>query len=141
MTTETVFETEVPTVKIPDFNPFDFTKTDDLPADLAKRLTRSTDDKAKEWADVVNLAAHFGAGSLDIAHVVAAATRLGLDVPAETTVRTYLNRALELDMIEKPTRQTYGAKSKAKPATVETADPVTTEEPAAHAVEDVLAGL
>lgn len=146
MTTETAFETEANIVKIPDFNPFDFTNTDDLPAELAKRLTRSIDDKVKEWADVVTLAGHFGAGSLDIAQVIAAATRLGMDVPAETTVRSYLNRALELDLIEKPTRQTYGPKTKAKrakAASVETADPVATEEPApaVPAVEDVLAGL
>ena len=47
--------------------------------------------------------------ALGIKEIIAVATASGIEVPAETTVRTYLNRAAEDGRIVKPTRQTYAA--------------------------------
>lgn len=47
--------------------------------------------------------------ALGIKEIIAVAVASGIEVPAETTVRTYLNRAAEDGRIVKPTRQTYAA--------------------------------
>ena len=47
--------------------------------------------------------------ALGIKEIIAVAAASGIEVPAETTVRTYLNRAAEDGRIVKPTRQTYSA--------------------------------
>lgn len=47
--------------------------------------------------------------SLGIKEIIAVAVASGIEVPAETTVRTYLNRAADDGRIVKPTRQTYAA--------------------------------
>lgn len=47
--------------------------------------------------------------ALGIKEILAVATASGIEVPAETTVRTYLNRAADDGRIIKPTRQTYSA--------------------------------
>ena len=47
--------------------------------------------------------------ALGIKEILAVAAASGIEVPAETTVRTYLNRAAEDGRIVKPTRQTYAA--------------------------------
>ena len=47
--------------------------------------------------------------ALGIKEIIAVAAASGIEVPAETTVRTYLNRAAEDGRIVKPTRQTYAA--------------------------------
>jgi len=53
--------------------------------------------------------------ALGIKEIIAVAVASGIEVPAETTVRTYLNRAAEDGRIVKPTRQTYaGAATEAE---------------------------
>ena len=47
--------------------------------------------------------------ALGIKEIIAVAAASGIEVPAETTVRTYLNRAADDGRIVKPTRQTYAA--------------------------------
>lgn len=70
--------------------------------------------------------------ALGIKEIIAVAVASGIEVPAETTVRTYLNRAAEDGRIVKPTRQTYASA------------PVEFDEDAADEIEgedDPLAGL
>jgi len=53
--------------------------------------------------------------ALGIKEIIAVAVASGIEVPAETTVRTYLNRAAEDGRIVKPTRQTFaGAATEAE---------------------------
>lgn len=116
---------------------FDFADLSDLPDELAEKLTRDTDGNVNAWADVVNKGAAAGFESLSINQIIAAGHRMGLEMPTVTTIRNYLNRAVELRLISKPTRMTYGpvgAESAAAP--VDTSD----EAPAAED-NDPLAGL
>jgi len=56
--------------------------------------------------------------ALGIKEIIAVAAASGVEVPTETTVRTYLNRATEDGRIVKPTRQTYAAAGAATEAEV-----------------------
>lgn len=87
---------------------FNFADLSDLPEELQGKLHRDGDDKAKEWAGIVQTAVAHGIKSLGITQIIAVATRAQLTVPGEQTVRNYLNRAVELKLIGKPTRVTYG---------------------------------
>lgn len=90
-------------------DPFDFFDLSDLPEELAGKLTSDTDGDVRAWADVVKAGAAKGHTELSINQIIAAATRMGLKVPTQTTVRNYLNRAVQMKLIGKPTRMTYGA--------------------------------
>ena len=88
---------------------FDFADLSDLPEELAGKLTRDTDESVRAWAGVVNKGVERGYPELSINQITAAATRLGLEIPTQQTIRNYLNRAVELRLIGKPTRMSYGA--------------------------------
>ncbi len=121
-------------------NFFDFADLSDLPDELAEKLTRDTDGNVNAWADVVNKGAAAGFESLSINQIIAAGHRMGLEMPTVTTIRNYLNRAVELRLISKPTRMTYGpvgAESAAAPVATEDQ---TDAAPAADE-DDPLAGL
>lgn len=73
--------------------------------------------------------------ALGIKEIIAVAVASGIEVPAETTVRTYLNRAAEDGRIVKPTRQTYaGAGAEVEEASEDAADDI-------EDADDLLAGL
>ena len=120
-------------------NPFDFADLSDLPEDLQKKLYTETTDNAKVYAEVVIAGAAAGYSELEINQIMAAATRMGIEVPTQQTVRGYLNKAVELGLIKKPSRQTYGAiaaaeataKGKAKAEAVVSDDPVAASDPLA----------
>lgn len=114
-------------------NFFDFANLDDLPAELAEKLSSDTDGAVKAWAEVVAKGAEAGYDSLSINQIIAAAHRMGLDIPTVNTIRSYLNRGVDLKLISKPTRMTYGVPG-AESATVaatETAEPETENDPLA----------
>lgn len=92
-------------------NPFDFSDLSDLPEELAAKLHSDNTGNARAYADVVQKGAEAGYDELTINQIMAAATRMGIEVPTQQTVRGYLNKAVELGMISKPSRQTYGASS------------------------------
>ena len=112
---------------------FDFADLTDLPAELADKLQRGGDDSAKEWAEIVTLGAERGYTELSINQIIAVASRMGKEIPTQQTVRNYLNRAVELKLIGKPTRMSYGPVG-AEGAADAPADEVTTD-------SDPLAGL
>lgn len=121
-----------------DKNLFDFADLSDLPEELAEKLTRDTDGAVNAWADVVNKGAEAGYESLSINQIIAVGHRMGLEMPTVTTIRNYLNRAVELKLISKPTRMTYGAfgaESAAASAQTEAEAPVTADD------NDPLAGI
>lgn len=89
-------------------DPFDFTDLSDLPEDLQKKLHTDTNDRAVEYAEVVRKGAEAGIEELDINQIIAAATRMGMEPPTQQTVRGYLNKAVDLGLVVKPSRQTYG---------------------------------
>lgn len=122
-------------------DPFDFADLSDLPEELGNKLTRDTDEAVKAWAGVVNKGVARGFTELSINQIIAAATRLGLEIPTQQTVRNYLNRAVELKLIGKPTRMSYGVAG-AVPA-VEAGDEVGENVPAAPeaSADDVLNAL
>lgn len=95
-------------------NPFDFNNVADLPEDLQKRLHTETNNAAAEFADVVVKGKEAGHDELNINQIMAAASRLGIEVPTQQTVRGYLNKAVDMGLLEKPTRQTYAVAAKAK---------------------------
>lgn len=138
-------------------NPFDFSDLSDLPEDLAAKLHTDTDENARAYADVVVKGAEAGLEELSINQIMAAALRMGMEVPTQQTVRGYLNKAAQLGLISKPGRLTYGPptgaaeapkpkpKPKAKAAEVEANDAVVTQEveapPPAAEDDDPLASL
>lgn len=121
-------------------NPFDFSDLSDLPEELAGKLHTDTDENARVYAEVVAKGAAAGMSELTINQIMAAAMRMGHDVPTQQTVRGYLNRAEKLGLIGKPTRQTYGIagdatapekpapKTPAKAEATKTDDPVVTSD-------------
>lgn len=117
---------------------FDFADLSDLPEELAGKLTRDTDESVKAWAEVVNKGVARGFTELSINQITAAATRLGLEIPTQQTVRNYLNRAVELKLIGKPKRMSYGAAG-----AVSAAEPVEAPEDtvAEKSADDILNGI
>lgn len=114
-------------------DPFDFSDLSDLPKDLAAKLHTDSDENAREYAAVVLKGAEAGLEELTINQIIAAAMRMKMQVPTQQTVRGYLNDALKLGLISKPSRQTYGPpaapkKGKAKAETVGLEDATITEE-------------
>lgn len=109
-------------------NPFDFTNLSDLPEELAKKLATETTDHAKVYADVIRKGAEAGFAELEINQIMAAAIRMGIEVPTQQTVRGYLNKGVELGLISKPSRQTYGVGN--VQASPEAAEPAAAEAPA-----------
>lgn len=87
---------------------FNFADVSDLPEELRKKFEGETTDNAKNYADIVHRAAAAGHASLDINQITAVALRLGYKAVGQQTVRNYLNKAVELKLIGKPTRLTYG---------------------------------
>lgn len=92
-------------------NVYDFADLSDLPTELQEALETQTTDNARKYADIVKNGAAAGYASLNIRQIEAVATRLfGADnVPTTATVRAYLNAAVKLKLIGKPTRNSYGA--------------------------------
>ena len=92
-------------------NVYDFADLSDLPTELQEALETQTTDNARKYADIVKNGAAAGYSSLNIRQVEAVATRLyGTEaVPTTATVRAYLNAAVKLKLIGKPTRNSYGA--------------------------------
>ena len=105
-------------------NLFDFSDTSDLPPEMAKRLeaksSRGTPDWATKLVDVLATTPM----ALSIAQVLAVAARAGIEVPAETTVRSWLNKAVDAGTIVKPTRQSYAGPTLAVVEAVESDDDI-----------------
>ena len=114
-------------------NLYDFSDTSDLAPEMAKRLETKSAGGTPEWATALYAVVAGAPIALSIAQVMAVAARAAIEVPAETTVRTWLNRGVDAGSISKPTRQTYAGP-----------DAAGEEEPVEDAVEtddDILAGL
>lgn len=122
-------------------DPFDFTDLSDLPDDLAKKLHTETSDNARVFADVVDKGAAAGHTELDINQIMAAAIRLGMDVPTQATVRGYLNKAVDMGLIQKPSRQTYGALTATKVKRTKAEDAGLAPEATTTSNDDPLADL
>lgn len=88
-------------------NPFDFSDLSDLPEDLAAKLTTETNGNVSAFVGVVAKAAEYNITVLSINEIIAAAIRLGIEVPTQQTVRNYLNAAVTAGKLVKPSRQTY----------------------------------
>lgn len=133
--------------KAPAKDPFDFTDLSDLPEELQKKLYSDTMENARVYADVVRKGAEAGYDELDINQIIAAATRMGIDVPTPQTVRNYLNKAVAEGMISKPSRQSYGIgkgkKTRSEDAGLTENDAVTTSDDPGVADDtgDILANI
>lgn len=84
---------------------FDFSNTTDLPQEVADKLNKEKAENAKTYGALVAAAGR----SVNISEIEAAAIRVfGKDnVPSQATIRKYLNDAVELGYLTKPTRQSY----------------------------------
>lgn len=86
---------------------YNFADLSDLPEDVAKPLQTETRDNAKVYAEFVIGAKEAGYDSLNIREITAVAFRALGKVPTQATVRAYLNEAVKLGLISKPTRASY----------------------------------
>lgn len=91
---------------------YDFSDVSDLPEAVAARLTRERSEPSGV-ADVVEIVSE-APRALTLAQVLAVAARKGVELPVETTVRSYLNRAVDDGRLVKPTRQTYAGPTDAE---------------------------
>ena len=128
---------------------FNFADLADLPQNLQEALETQTTDNARRYADIVKAGAAQGFKALNIRQIEAVAHRAaklgelgfaaGSEIPTTATVRAYLNAAVDLKLIGKPTRNSYGADASV------VVDGDSDEEPAAPAAAasevDVLAGI
>ncbi|WFG40910.1 hypothetical protein ParaMal1_00026 [Paracoccus phage ParMal1] len=109
---------------------YDFSDLSDLPEDMQKRLATNGGAEPELVGKIVEIVVN-APRALSLAQIIAVATRMGLELPAETTVRSYVKRAIKDGRIALVTRQSYGAPVADEEAADE-ADPV-----ADIAVEDV----
>ena len=128
---------------------FNFADLADLPQNLQEALETQTSDNARRYADIVKAGAAQGFKSLNIRQIEAVAHRAaklgelgftaGSEIPTTATVRAYLNAAVDLKLIGKPTRNSYGADAS---VVVEGDSDEADAAPAPAASEvDVLAGI
>lgn len=87
---------------------YDFTDTSDLPQNLQNKLASGGGQEPALVAQITEIV-NKAPGSLTLAQIIAVATRMGIELPAETTVRSYVNRAVADGRIIKVTRQSYGS--------------------------------
>lgn len=88
---------------------FNLASLADLPDELRKPLESEGRDNAVAYAELVKGAAEAGIPSVNIREVCAFAHRAYGSVPTLATVRNYLNSAVKLGLIGKPTRASYSA--------------------------------
>lgn len=115
-------------------NPYDFTDVSDVPEELQKRFVKSKSEPVgvQTVVDIV-----IGApAALTLAQIMVVAARLGAELPAENTVRSYLNLAVGSGRLSKPSRQTY-----ASPVTASEETPVETTSTVPAEESDPLAGI
>lgn len=101
---------------------YDFSDLSDLPEDLQSKLASNGGQEPALVGQIVDIVVN-APRILTLAQIIAVATRMGLELPAETTVRAYVNRAVKDGRIVKATRQSYGAPVPGEEA-AEEADPV-----------------
>lgn len=121
-----------------DKNLYDFTDVSDLSEDLQTALTKERSGRDPVLMDAVIKVAVGAPMALTLKQVVAVLTRMGVEVPAETTVRAYLNAAQKAGQIGKPSRQSYwtvesdaGEDAAEEAAEAPEADPVADADPLA----------
>ena len=88
-------------------NIFDFNNTDDLPKELGNKLKTEKLDRSAPFVEVLRMAADQNVGPLDLNQITAAYVRLGNEAPVNSTLRGYINSAVEAGLVVKPSRQTY----------------------------------
>lgn len=134
---------------------FDFSDVSDLPEDLQEKVQQGGAGKAQEYADIVVQGKAAGLAEMTINQIIAVAIRMGKTAPKQNTVRSYLNNAVKMGLLVKPTNLTYGAaeasegtKTKAAAFTSTRPDATVSTEPSASeagaepaADDDPLAGL
>lgn len=90
-------------------NLYDFNDLDDLPDDLAKRLSTSAvaNPNVGVYAGIVKAACEAGLKIMSIGQIEAVAHRMGITVKTQQTIRTALNSGVKAGLLFKPSRQTY----------------------------------
>lgn len=90
-------------------NLYDFTDTSDLDPAIAARLENKRTVATPEWVGSLVALIAGAPQALSIAQVLAVAARAEIELPAETTVRNWLNKAVQSGEIGKPSRQSYSS--------------------------------
>jgi hypothetical protein len=91
-------------------NPFNFADLSDIAEvnpDLAKKVANAAQENIDAVVGIFKAAAEAGAGALSIAQLQVAAIRMGVQLPADATVRKYIKAGIEQSSLSKVTRQTY----------------------------------
>ena len=125
-------------------NAFDFTNLSDIAEtnpELAKKVANAAQDNINAVVDIFKAGAAAGHPVLTLAQVQVAALRLEVDLPADATVRKYVNTAIEQGLIVKVTRQSYAAADADLAAVEVDEDEATEEAGAADTTDDALAGI
>lgn len=93
-------------------NPFNFADVSDIAAvnpELAGKVANQAQDKINSVVSIFAAAAAAGAGALTISQLQIAAIRMAIELPADATVRKYINDAIKQGSVVKVTRQSYAA--------------------------------
>lgn len=91
-------------------NAFNFADVSDIAKtnpDLASRVANASQDRIDAVIGIFKAGMEAGTAVLTIAQMQVAAIRLKVEMPADATVRKYLNTAVEQGSIMKVTRQSY----------------------------------
>lgn len=115
-------------------NVYDFTDVSDLSEEMQEALSTSSAEP-QGVAQVVDIVVNAPA-ALTLKQIIAVSIRLGLELPAEVTVRNYVNRAVKDGRIVKVTRQSYW-----KPGSAVAVDAAEEDETVEQVSADALADL
>lgn len=88
-------------------NAFDFNDVSDLPQELQAKLSSGGSTEYTKVLKVLEAAKEAGRTSVTLTEIMAAATRMNVELPSEVTIRNWLNKCVSQGMAIKPTRQTY----------------------------------
>lgn len=126
-------------------NPFDFNDVSDLSPELQAKLTTGGSTEYTKILQVLEAAKAAGRTSVTLTEIIAAASRMNVELPSEVTVRNWLNKCVAQGMATKPTRQSY-AISEGTEAPVQEDAPEPTQEATQEPTEtvqdaDPLAGI
>ena len=117
---------------------YDFANLDGVPDELAAAVQKERTGRNQELYAAVVSAVSGAPIALGIKQIMVVLIKMGVEVPAESTVRNYLNSAVEAGDIGKPSRQSYWTvESHVEEA--EQADDAPAEAPVEE--DDILAGL
>lgn len=125
-------------------NIYDFSDMEGIPTELADAIQKERTGRNQELYAAVVKVVQGAPIALGIKQVLVVLHKMGVEVPAESTVRSYLNVAHKAGEIGKPSRQSYWTADKdagEAPEDVEEDSAKPVEDTTTEEIEDPLADL